>query len=255
MPGIVNESDVVSDLAALADGVMSQNVATGYLKDVSPEDARRLDGVSAFSLRSMICPGEPEVNYVFAGDSSFALVDFSDNQPSTRRNVGEYIKERPELLPGAKPMVWHSLRWGRGLPDIITGVEQSLENLKPRGTSRPAIVVVAFAGNDIFGNHGFVGCEWLQKERQAHDQTRRWEHRPCHALVWQGLRAPSRLRPPDESSQAWLMCLGCYVHDQVHNTPISTTGSRASDSLHRPVHWAITCFAFALARVSWSLPQ
>ena len=62
MPGIVNESDVVSDLAALADGVMSQNVATGYLKDVSPEDARRLDGVSAFSLRSMICPGEPEVN-------------------------------------------------------------------------------------------------------------------------------------------------------------------------------------------------
>ena len=40
---VVNESDVVSDLAALADGATSQTVATGYLKDVSPEDARLLD--------------------------------------------------------------------------------------------------------------------------------------------------------------------------------------------------------------------
>ena len=33
----------MSDLAALADGATSQTVATGYLKDVSPEDARLLD--------------------------------------------------------------------------------------------------------------------------------------------------------------------------------------------------------------------
>ena len=121
----------------------------------------------------MICPGEPEVNYVFAGDSSFALVDFADNQPSTRRNVGEYIKEKPELLPGFKPQVWHTLRWGRGLPDILQGVEQSLDNLNRRGTSRPAIVVIAYAGNDIFGDYGFVGCGWLQKEAACYSQRRR----------------------------------------------------------------------------------
>ena len=39
---------------------------------------------------------------------------------------------------------------GEGLPDIIKGVEQSLDNLiKRRGTSRPAIVVVSYAGQDI----------------------------------------------------------------------------------------------------------
>ena len=31
---VVNESDVVGDLAALADGATSQNLATRYLKDV-----------------------------------------------------------------------------------------------------------------------------------------------------------------------------------------------------------------------------
>ena len=105
-------------------------VASGYLKDVSPEDARLLEGVSSFSLRSMICPRELEVNYVFAGDSSMALVDIEDNYPTTRRNVGEYMKERPDLLPGGEKQVWHCLRWGKGLPDILQGVEQSLDSLK-----------------------------------------------------------------------------------------------------------------------------
>ena len=121
----------------------------------------------------MICPGEPEVNYVIAGDSSLALVDFVDNNPSTRRNIGEYLKEKPELLPGNNPAVWHCLRWGRGLPDIITGVEQSLDSLKRRGTSRPAIVVISYTGNDIFGKYGFIHCEWIDRERACYSQQRR----------------------------------------------------------------------------------
>ena len=170
---VVNECDVISDLAQLATGDPNQALATGYLKDVSPEDARLLEGVSAFSLRSMICPGEPEVNHVIAGGSSLALVDFVDNNPSTRRNIGEYLKEKPELLPGNNPAVWPCLRWGRGLPDIIAGVEQSLDNLKRRGTSRPAIVVISYTGNDIFGKYGFIHCEWIDRDRACYSQQRR----------------------------------------------------------------------------------
>ena len=72
-----------------------------------------------------------------------------------------------------KPQIWHHLRWGRGLPDILTGVEQSLDSLKRRGTSRPAIVVIAYAGNDIYGDHGFMGCEWIQRESACYSQRRR----------------------------------------------------------------------------------
>ena len=68
-------------------------------------------------------------------------------------------------------MVWHDLKWGRGLPDIIKGIEHSLECLQR--TSRPAIVVVSYAGNDIFGNYGFIQCEWLNQDMACYSQKRR----------------------------------------------------------------------------------
>jgi len=170
---VVNESDVISDLTSLMGQTDNSLLTKGYLKDVSPEDARLLDGVSTFSLRGMICPGEPEANFIFAGDFSLALVDMVDGYASTRRNIGEYIKQKPDLLPAGRKMVWHDLKWGRGLPDIIKGVEHSLECLQRRGTSRPSIIVISYAGNDIFGNYGFIQCEWLNQEMACYSQRRR----------------------------------------------------------------------------------
>ena len=61
---VVNEADVISGLTSLMRHADHSLLAKGYLKDVSPEDARLLDGVSTFSLRGMvICPGEPEANF------------------------------------------------------------------------------------------------------------------------------------------------------------------------------------------------
>ena len=96
---VVNEADVISDLTSLMGHADNSMLAKGYLRDVSPEDARLLGGVSNFSLRGMVCPGEPEANFIFAGDSSLALVDMVDGFASTRRNIGEYIKEKPGPPP------------------------------------------------------------------------------------------------------------------------------------------------------------
>jgi hypothetical protein len=60
---------------------------------------------------------------------------------------------------------------GSGLLDI-KGVEQCLETLKRRGTSRPSVVVISYAGNDISGTHGFIHCEWLNQEMACYSQ--RW---------------------------------------------------------------------------------
>eukprot|EP00435_Cladocopium_sp_Y103_P048456 s990_g14.t1 len=86
----------------------------------------------------MICPGGPEVKYVFAGDSSLALVVMLDGQPSTRRNTGEYLKEKSDLLPGDNKMVWHAVKWGRRLPETITGVESSLEDAQAKRNLTPS---------------------------------------------------------------------------------------------------------------------
>ena len=168
---VVNEADVISDLTSLMGQTDGSMLAKGNLRDGSPEDARLLDGVSGFSL--MVCPGEPEANFIFAGDSSLALVDMVDGYASTRRNIGEYIKEKPDLLPPGRKTVWHDLKWGRGLPDIIKVVEHSLDCLQRRGTSRPAIIVISYAGNDIFGNYGFIHCDWLNQEMACYSQKRR----------------------------------------------------------------------------------
>ena len=109
---VVNEADVISDLTSLMGRTDHSMLAKGYLRDVSPEDAKLLDGVSSFSLRGMVCPGEPEANFIFAGDSSMALVDMVDGYASIRRNIGEYIKEKPDLLPPGRKTVWHDLKWG-----------------------------------------------------------------------------------------------------------------------------------------------
>ena len=102
-----------------------------------------------------------------------ALVDMVDGYASTRRNIGEYIKEKPDLLPPGRKAIWHDLKWGRGLPDIIKGVEHSLECLQRRGTSRPSVIVISYAGNDIFGNYGFLHRDWLDKEMACYSQKRR----------------------------------------------------------------------------------
>ena len=102
---VVNEADMISDLTSIMGNTDHSLLAKGYLRDVSPADAKLLDGVSSFSLRGMVCPGEPEANFIFAGDSSMALVDMVDGYASTRRNIGEYIKEKPDLLPPGRKTV------------------------------------------------------------------------------------------------------------------------------------------------------
>ena len=62
---VVNEADVISDLTSIMGNTDHSLLAKGYLRDVSPEDAKLLDGVSSFSLRGMVCPGEPEANFIF----------------------------------------------------------------------------------------------------------------------------------------------------------------------------------------------
>ena len=53
---VVNEAGVISDLTSLMGQADNSMLAKGYLKDISPEDARLLDGVPTFSLRGIGLP-------------------------------------------------------------------------------------------------------------------------------------------------------------------------------------------------------
>ena len=119
-------------------------------------------------MTQLPCPGGPVVDFIFAGDSSMALVDETvDSEGKTtrvKRNVGEYLKEAGQsLLTDRAGSVQYSLHWGKGLEAIIDGIEGCLDNSRRRtpGGDAPAVIVVSYAGNDVYGNHGFVGNPWV----------------------------------------------------------------------------------------------
>ena len=104
-----------------------------------------------------------------------ALVDFPSDKDGypTKRNVGEYLKrDSSTLMRVEQDQVRHSMRWGRGLPEILDAMDQDLITLR-KGTSRPAVIVIAYAGNDIYGQHGFVDNELIENGRACKTQERR----------------------------------------------------------------------------------
>ena len=170
---VVNESTEVEHLSALVDQ-SDPSIAQGNLAAISPHDASLLEGTNTFSVRAMACPGEPEANFLFTGDSFMSLVDLEGGKPVSRRNVGEYIQEyAKDLLPGKTNHVRHEMRWGKGLPQILDAIDHGLLQLRQKGTSRPCIIVVAYAGNDIYGANGFVDCDWIDQGSAAYSKKRR----------------------------------------------------------------------------------
>ena len=127
--------------------------------------ARWLDRTSLRILGALPCPGEPAADFIFVGDSSMALVhaeqppEGSFEPPKlTRRNIGEYIKADPSGLRETAASVQYGMRWGKGLEQINDEIENCLNCDRRRA---PAMIVVSYAGNDVWGKHGFVGNTWI----------------------------------------------------------------------------------------------
>ena len=160
---------------ARAHVTVQQNVgnlsfAKAALEKIHTDYARWLDRTSLRILGALPCPGEPAADFIFVGDSSMALVQ-AEQPPEgsfeapklTRRNVGEYIKADPSGLRETAASVQYGVRWGKGLEQINDEIESCLNCDRRRSRERraPAMIVVSYAGNDVWGKHGFVGNTWI----------------------------------------------------------------------------------------------
>ena len=166
---------------ARAHVTVQQNVdnlsfAKAALEKIHLDYARWLDRTSLKILGALPCPGEPEADFIFVGDSSMALVqaeappEGSFEPPRlTRRNIGEFIKADPSGLRETAASVQYGMRWGKGLEQINDEIESCLNNVRRRSRERraPAVIVVSYAGNDVWGKHGFVGNTWIDS-RSVH---------------------------------------------------------------------------------------
>ena len=114
------------------------------------------------------CPPEGEVDVLIIGDSSTALVDYPDD-PKRRKVIclGDIVAPTPP--PGVRNI--HSkMRWGKGLGSIYTGIWEALDDIAKKNTQDgipqiPILVLVGWAGNDVYGDYGYRGCNWIHQAR------------------------------------------------------------------------------------------
>ena len=146
--------------------------------------------------------GEPVVDFIFAGDSSMALVDeglYADGTVKrTKRNVGEFLKA------GKMDLLTH---WGKGLKEVTDGIEGCLDNKARRtlGGVAPAVIVVSYAGNDVYGNCGYVGNPWVDTQVLHRNPAKQQA-----AYAWQAQLAESHTSyPTDAASRRSKAAQGC----------------------------------------------
>eukprot|EP00435_Cladocopium_sp_Y103_P023367 s819_g5.t1 len=114
------------------------------------------------------CPPEGEVDVLVIGDSSTALVDLPDD-PKNRKvlSIGELLKGSP---PAEVRNVYTKMRWGKGLGSIVAGIWEAMDEINrdcdEKGIERKRVLVmIGWAGNDVYGDHGYRGCSWIHERR------------------------------------------------------------------------------------------
>ena len=118
----------------------------------------------------MDCPPEGEVDVLLIGDSSTALVDYPDD-PKKRKmiSLGEILAQSPPN--GVRKVHW-KMRWGKGLGSIHTGIWEAMDEIaetcKKEGIPQiPTLVLIGWAGNDVYGEGGYRGCTWIHQSRYS----------------------------------------------------------------------------------------
>ena len=90
-------------------------------------------------MTQLPCPGEPVVDFIFAGDSSMALVDeglYAGTVKRTKRIVGEFLKAgRMDLLTEKDGSAQYSMHWGKGLKCAKAQFIISVISVRERSTS------------------------------------------------------------------------------------------------------------------------
>ena len=64
------------------------------------------------------------------------------------------------------------LRWGKGLASFYTGIWEALDEIcshAANGMESPILVMIGWAGNDVFGDSGYRAFSWIHQAK--HNQT------------------------------------------------------------------------------------
>ena len=147
---ITKEYDLMYRIFMLKDGC-------GYIT-IYPETVKILENFFTPALVRLPPPTGVRSQILVAGDSSLALCWFNRK---TKKATHKATFEEPLRLALRTEPRCAGLRvlmnWGRGINDIAQSIEQSISGpFPPEGVD----IFVQWAGNDVYGSHGYMGYTW-----------------------------------------------------------------------------------------------
>ena len=144
----------------LAD-LIAPTIGGGNCKGSYANLVEQFEGTPDGYLHLVDCPpGGEAYDVLLVADSSFALVKGHDTGNPTKFIASELCH------PTARIREYHGrLLWGKGLHQIIDGISAGLDEIEEncRKPVKPVIVMVGWAGNDVWGRSGYKGVTWIHK--------------------------------------------------------------------------------------------
>ena len=84
-------------------------------------------------------------------------------------SIGELLAASPPR--GVRNVHW-KMCWGDGLGSIYTGMWEAIDEITSHRADHeiplpPILVMVGWAGNDVYGDHGYTGCSWIHQSKYS----------------------------------------------------------------------------------------
>ncbi|CAL1157497.1 unnamed protein product [Cladocopium goreaui] len=112
-----------------------------------------------------MCPYPPggEVDLLIVSDSSLALVPDPQAGKASCFSGGDLLKPWGDIRG-----IYTKMLWGKGLNHMVQYIPEAIDDIESTNRAHgrpvlPVLVIVGWAGNDVFGEGGYRGVHWIHR--------------------------------------------------------------------------------------------
>ena len=112
-----------------------------------------------------MCPYPPggEVDLLIVSDSSLALVPDPNAGKASCFSGGDLLKTWGDIRG-----IYTKMLWGKGLNHMVQYIPEAIDDIESTNRAHgrpvlPVLVIVGWAGNDVYGEGGYRGVHWIHR--------------------------------------------------------------------------------------------
>ena len=146
-------------LANIVESMLGQGNSEGAYDTMTEVFRNTPDGYLA------MCPYPPggEVDLLIVSDSSLALVPDPNAGKTSCFSGGDLLKPWGDVRG-----IYTKMLWGKGLNNIVQYIPEAIDDIEANNRTHgrpvlPVLVIIGWAGNDVYGEGGYRGVHWIHR--------------------------------------------------------------------------------------------